>query len=130
MAGLAGCFYAGFQGQVGGTQFSYLISLTALLILAIQGVASVPGAILGGATYAIFYLMLPQWISNVTVVNAIQPIGIGLAALALIRHPEGAWPAQVHQFKTLVNRSRPKQPDPPATRGGPRPIVASGGSAR
>jgi branched-chain amino acid transport system permease protein len=104
MAGLAGCLFAGLLGQVGGSQFSYMMSLTALLILAIQGTTSVPGAVLGGAFYAIVYLLLPDWISNPTVVDAIQPITIGLAVFGILRHPEGTWPVQARGFRTLVSR--------------------------
>ena len=126
MAGMAGCLYAGLQSQVGGSQFSYLISLTALLILAIQGVGAVPGAILGGAFYAIFYLMLPQWINSVAVVNAIQPIAIGLAVLGLVKNPEGAWPIQVRQFKRLMSGGA-REAKPPTSSGGARPLTAVGG---
>jgi branched-chain amino acid transport system permease protein len=126
MAGLAGCLYAGLESQVGGTQFSYLISLTALLILAIQGVGAVPGAILGGAFYAFFYLVLPQWITSTAVVNAIQPIAIGLAVLGLLKNPEGAWPIQVRQVKALWGR-RTRQARPPNASGGARPLTAVGG---
>ena len=106
MAGLAGCLFAGLLGEVGGSQFSYMMSLTALLILAIQGTTSVPGAVLGGAFYAIVYLMLPDLISNASVVDAIQPITTGLAVLGILRHPEGAWPVQARGFRTLVSRYR------------------------
>ena len=126
MAGMAGCLYAGLQSQVGGSQFSYLISLTALLILAIQGVGAVPGAILGGAFYAIFYLMLPQWINSVAVVNAIQPIAIGLAVLGLVKNPEGAWPIQVRQLKRLMSGGA-REAKPPTSSGGARPLTAVGG---
>jgi branched-chain amino acid transport system permease protein len=105
MAGLAGCLFAGLLGEVGGSQFTYMTSLTALLILAIQGTTAVPGAVLGGAFYAIVYLMLPVWISNATVVDAIQPIAIGLAVFGILRNPEGAWPAQARGFQALISRA-------------------------
>lgn len=95
MAGLAGCLFAGLLGQVGGSEFTYLTSLTAVLILAIQGVTAVPGAVLGGAFYAIVFLLVPQWISNTVLVNAIQLIGVGLAVFGVLRNPEGAWPMQM-----------------------------------
>ena len=40
MAGPAGCLL----GEVGGSQFTYMTSLTALLVLTIQGVTAVPGS--------------------------------------------------------------------------------------
>jgi branched-chain amino acid transport system permease protein len=44
MAGPAGCLLAGLLGEVGGSQFTYMTSLTALLVLTIQGVTAVPGS--------------------------------------------------------------------------------------
>jgi branched-chain amino acid transport system permease protein len=106
MAGLAGCFYAGLQGQVGGSQYTYLISLTALLILAIQGLTAVPGAILGGALYALLYLLVPQWTTSTTIINAVQPLTIGLAVLSLLQHPEGAWTMQARLVRGLIGKRR------------------------
>jgi branched-chain amino acid transport system permease protein len=104
MAGLAGCLYAGLLGQVGGSQFTYLVSLTALLILAIQGVTAVPGAIIGGAFYALLFLMLPEWVHNETAVSAIQPLSIGLAVLGMVARPEGVWPTQARAVIALFAR--------------------------
>ncbi len=89
MAGLMGCFYGGVYHQALASQFIYLNSLTLLLILAIQGMTSVTGAFVGGLFYALFYLMIPNWITDQNVVGAIQPLGIGLAIFALAQHPEG-----------------------------------------
>jgi branched-chain amino acid transport system permease protein len=106
MAGLAGCFYAGLQGQVGGSEYTYLISLTALLILSIQGVTAVPGAVLGGAFYALLYLLVPQWTTSTTLINAVQPLTIGLAVLSLLQHPEGAWTLQARLVRELLAKRR------------------------
>jgi branched-chain amino acid transport system permease protein len=106
MAGLAGCLFAGLLGEVGGSQFSYMTSLTALLILAIQGTTAVPGAVLGGAFYTIVYLMLPEWVSNAPVADALQPSLIGLAVFGILRDPEGAWPAQARGIQALFTRMR------------------------
>ena len=62
----------------------------ALLILSIYGVTSVSGAFVGAGFFSIFYLMIPNWITNQNIVSAIQPLGIGLAVFALAQHPEGA----------------------------------------
>jgi branched-chain amino acid transport system permease protein len=90
MAGLMGCLYGGLFQQALSSQFVYLNSLTALLILSIYGVTSVSGAFVGAGFYSLFYLMIPQWITNENIVAAIQPLGIGLAVFALAQHPEGA----------------------------------------
>jgi ABC-type branched-subunit amino acid transport system permease subunit len=90
MAGLMGCLYGGLYQQALSSQFVYLNSLTALLILSIYGITSVSGAFVGALFYSLFYLMIPNWITNQDVVNAIQPFAIGLAVFALAQHPEGA----------------------------------------
>jgi branched-chain amino acid transport system permease protein len=90
MAGLMGCLYGSLFQQALSSQFVYLNSLTALLILSIYGVASVSGAFVGALFYSLFYLMIPNWITNQNIVNAIQPLAIGLAVFALAQHPEGA----------------------------------------
>lgn len=127
MAGLAGCLFAGLLGQVGGSEFTYLTSLTAVLILAIQGVTAVPGAVLGGAFYAIVFLLVPQWISSTALVSAVQLIGVGLAVLAVLRNPEGAWPVQVRAVTKLLAKRRQRPPDPlPADHVAPDDAVIGG----
>lgn len=106
MAGLAGCLFAGLLGQVGGSEFTYLTSLTAVLVLAIQGTTAVPGAVLGGAFYAIVFLLVPQWISSTAIVSAVQLIGVGLAVFGILRNPEGAWPLQMRGVTTLLAKRR------------------------
>jgi ABC-type branched-subunit amino acid transport system permease subunit len=85
-----GCLYGSLFQQALSSQFVYLNSLTALLILSIYGVTSVSGAFVGAGFYSLFYLMIPNWITNQNIVSAIQPLGIGLAVFALAQHPEGA----------------------------------------
>jgi len=90
MAGLMGCLYGSLFQQALSSQFVYLNSLTALLILSIYGVTSVSGAFVGAGFFSVFYLMIPNWITNQNIVSAIQPLGIGLAVFALAQHPDGA----------------------------------------
>jgi len=104
MAGFAGCLYGGLQQQIGTSYFTYMLSLTALLILAIQGVNSIPGAIVGAFFYALFFLLLPRWISNPDTVQAIQPLAIALGVVNLARHPEGAMAQQLDIVRGLVRR--------------------------
>jgi branched-chain amino acid transport system permease protein len=98
MAGLAGCLYGGFIGSVSGNQFSYQTSLAALLILAIYGMGSVPGAIIGAIFYVLSYELIPLWVHNATVVTAIQPFLIALGVLNLAIHPEGVIAQNREQF--------------------------------
>jgi branched-chain amino acid transport system permease protein len=102
MAGLIGGLYGGLNHQAIASQFGYIASLTALLILTIWGVTSVTGAIVGSAFYAVFFLMVPNWINNPDLVAAIQPLGIGLAVFGLARHPEGA----VAQTRASIRKGR------------------------
>ena len=90
MAGLMGCLYGGLFQQALSSQFVYMNSLVALLILSIYGVTSISGAFVGGLFYSVFYLMIPNWITDQNIVSAIQPLGIGLAVFALAQHPEGS----------------------------------------
>lgn len=110
LAGLAGCFLGGVQHQVGASEFTYFASLSALLILAIQGFTSVTGAVVGAMFYIIVFMMLPQWITNGNTVTALQPILIGLGIVNLVRHPEGAIAQQRTQLAALRNRLRRSTP--------------------
>jgi branched-chain amino acid transport system permease protein len=106
MAGLAGCLFGGVQGQVGAGQFAYITSLSALLILAIQGFTSVTGALAGAMFYSIVYMMLPVWITNPNTVQSLQPLLIGLGIINVVRHPEGAIAQQRAQYRYLRNKLR------------------------
>jgi branched-chain amino acid transport system permease protein len=119
MAGLMGCFYGAVYHQAIASQFVYLNSLTLLLILAIQGMTSVTGAFVGGLFYALFYLMVPNWITDENVVGAIQPLGIGLAVFALAQHPEGV----IAQNRAQLKAWRQKRQAPPAS-----PALAAAGA--
>jgi branched-chain amino acid transport system permease protein len=133
MAGLAGCLYAGMLGEVGGSEFTYLMSLTALLILAIQGLTAVPGAVLGGAFYALLFLLVPQWIHDVRIVNIIQPLGVGLAVVSLLQHPEGTWTLNARLLRAQrEKRRRARRPAEPVvaaavTEEQARSVAAGGG---
>ena len=52
MAGLGGVFYAGQQGGIGATDVQFIGSLTLLLFVAIWGIRTITGALLGGLTAA------------------------------------------------------------------------------
>ena len=120
MAGLMGGLYGGLNHQAIASQFGYISSLTALLILTIYGVTSVTGAIIGSAFYAVFYLLVPNWINNPDLVAAIQPLGIGLAVFGLARHPEGA----VAQTRASIRRGRWARRPAPSHLGSAAPTTA------
>src|SRR5580692_7663797 len=86
MAGLGGVFYAGQQGGIGATDVQYIGSLTLLLFVAIWGIRTLSGALLGGLTAAALPVLqthLPTSLADLIGLTA----GIGIVLLA--RHPEG-----------------------------------------
>ena len=86
MAGLGGVFYAGQQGGIGATDVQYIGSLTLLLFVAIWGIRTISGALLGGLTAAaipVLQVHLPTALADLVGLAA----GIGIVLLA--RHPEG-----------------------------------------
>ncbi|HEY5384984.1 MAG TPA: ABC transporter permease [Acidimicrobiales bacterium] len=86
MAGLGGVFYAGQQGGIGATDVQYIGSLTLLLFVAIWGIRTLTGALLGGMTAAALPVLqthLPTSLADLVGLAA----GIGIVLLA--RHPEG-----------------------------------------
>ena len=86
MAGLGGVFYAGEQGGIGANDVQFFASLTLLLFVAIWGIRTLTGALLGGVTAAALPVLqthLPRSLADLTGLAA----GIGIVLLA--RHPDG-----------------------------------------
>ncbi|MCU1372928.1 MAG: amino acid/amide transporter rane protein 2, family / amino acid/amide transporter [Actinomycetia bacterium] len=87
LAGVAGVFFGGLQSRVGQLDFLYFRSLTVLLVATIFGITSVSGAFLGAA----FFVVLPELTRHADSSGgqAIQPLVIGLLAIATARRQEG-----------------------------------------
>jgi branched-chain amino acid transport system permease protein len=87
MAGAAGALLGGLQSRVGQLDFLWFRSLAVLLVATIFGVTSMSGAFLG----ALFFVVLPELTrgSDATGGLALQPLIIGLLAIATARRPEG-----------------------------------------
>jgi branched-chain amino acid transport system permease protein len=85
LAGVAGGLFGGLQARVGQLDFLYFRSLTVLLVATIFGITSVSGAFLGAA----FFVVLPEVTRNVDSGGGLQPLIIGLLAIATARRPEG-----------------------------------------
>jgi branched-chain amino acid transport system permease protein len=87
LAGVAGVFFGGLQSRVGQLDFLYFRSLTVLLVATIFGITSVSGALLGAA----FFVVLPELTRHADSSGgqAIEPLVIGLLAIATARRQEG-----------------------------------------
>jgi branched-chain amino acid transport system permease protein len=88
MAGAAGALVGGLQARVGQLDFLWQRSLSVLLVGTIFGITSVSGAFIGAA----FFVILPELASKTDAAGgalAIQPLVIGLLAMATARRPEG-----------------------------------------
>jgi branched-chain amino acid transport system permease protein len=86
MAGLGGVFFAGQQGGIGANDVQFIGSLTLLLFVAIWGIRTISGALLGGMTAAALPVLqthLPSSLADLTGLAA----GIGIVLLA--RSPDG-----------------------------------------
>jgi branched-chain amino acid transport system permease protein len=86
MAGLGGVYYAGQQGGIGANDVQFIGSLTLLLFVAIWGIRTVTGALLGGMTAAALPVLqthLPSSLADLTGLAA----GIGIIVLA--NFPDG-----------------------------------------
>jgi len=60
MAGLGGVFYAGQQGGIGANDVQFIGSLTLLLWVAVWGIRTLTGALLGGMTAAVLPVLQPH----------------------------------------------------------------------
>jgi len=86
LAGLAGALYGGLNGSVGTNDFVVLGSLAVLLLLAIQGVDSVIGAVVAGITFALFPVVQSHIHSQVNLAYLLT----GLGAISIGRSPQGS----------------------------------------
>src|SRR4051812_15979693 len=114
LAGVAGALLGALQVRVGALDFLYFRSLTVILVATIFGITSVSGAVLG----ALFVVALPEILrtlgsgggGGVTGSQALQPLIIGMLAVALARHPEGI----AGQLRAWVRARWPRSPIPVA----------------
>jgi 3,4-dihydroxy-2-butanone 4-phosphate synthase len=106
MAGAAGALLGGLQSRVGQLDFLWFRSLSVLLIATVFGITSVSGAFLG----ALFFVVLPDLIrsvggdSDATASLALQPLIIGLLAIATARRPEGLAGQIRSRLRPLLHR--------------------------
>jgi branched-chain amino acid transport system permease protein len=97
IAGLGGALYGGWQGQVGPADFTTLVSLILLLLIALGGLGTVAGAFAA----ALFYALQPVIQSHVHISN-FTGLLVGLGAVSLGRNPGGV----VGQVSDAIDRAR------------------------
>ena len=84
IAGLGGALYGGLHNNVTANDFVAIQSLFVFLVAMFGGVTTVIGALFGGA----FLALVPELQRHIPIDN-IQPLGIGIAAIALAENPNG-----------------------------------------
>jgi branched-chain amino acid transport system permease protein len=101
MAGAAGAFFGGLQSRVGQLDFLWFRSLSVLLVATIFGVTSVSGAFLG----ALFFVVLPELSRDDPGRTLwLQPLLIGLLAIATARRPEGLAGQLRNKLRPFIRR--------------------------
>ena len=86
MAGLGGVFYAGQQGGIGANDVQFIGSLTLLLWVAVWGIRTITGALLGGLTAAALPVVQPHL---PTVPKDFLAVAAGVAFTLLARSNDG-----------------------------------------
>lgn len=102
LAGVGGALLGGLQARIGQLDFLWSRSLTVLLVGTIFGISSVSGAFLG----ALFFVVLPELTRGAGGGGnlALQPLIIGLLAIATARRPEGIAGWIRHQLRPYWQR--------------------------
>ena len=113
VAGLGGALYGGAQGAVAPNDFSFLISLTLLLLAVAWGIRTTAGMLAGGVLFALGPLLQQHLSQPRDVVSLI----VGVAAIAVSQNPEGTFGGN-----TILQKWR----DSKAGRGGPLGSAQSG----
>jgi branched-chain amino acid transport system permease protein len=106
MAGAAGALVGGLQARVGQLDFLWQRSLSVLLVGTIFGITSVSGAFIG----ALFFVVLPELTQKTNSAGgtlALQPLIIGLLAMATARRPEGIAGQLRAKLRPLMSRIGP-----------------------
>ncbi len=92
-AGAAGSFFAVKLTAINPSSFTFIQSVTILMVIILGGMGSLPGVILGAAVIVI----LPEALRAFDQVRMLA-FGIGLIVLMLLR-PQGLWPSRIGQIE-------------------------------
>jgi branched-chain amino acid transport system ATP-binding protein/branched-chain amino acid transport system permease protein len=91
-AGAAGSFFAVKLTAINPSSFTFIQSVTILMVLILGGMGSLPGVLLGAAVIVI----LPEGLREFDKYRMFT-FGIGLIVLMLLR-PQGLWPSRIGQI--------------------------------
>ncbi len=92
-AGAAGSFFAVKLTAINPSSFTFIQSVTILMVIILGGMGSLPGVILGAAVIVI----LPEALRGFDRYRMLA-FGIGLIILMLLR-PQGLWPSRIGQIE-------------------------------
>jgi branched-chain amino acid transport system permease protein len=95
-AGAAGSFFAVKLTAINPSSFTFIQSVTILMVIILGGMGSLPGVILGAAVIVV----LPEALRAFDQVRMLA-FGIGLIVLMLLR-PQGLWPSRIGQIERRV----------------------------
>lgn len=96
-AGLAGSFFATKMLMVAPESFTWWESLNVLIIVALGGIGSIPGVIVGSAVV----VALPEVLRSFSDYRMLL-LGVVLILMTLFR-PKGIWPAAPYRVKAIPN---------------------------
>jgi branched-chain amino acid transport system permease protein len=95
-AGAAGSFFAVKLTAINPSSFTFLQSVTILMVVILGGRGSLPGVVLGAAVI----IILPEILRAFDQVRMLA-FGIGLIVLMLLR-PQGLWPSRYGRIEALA----------------------------
>jgi branched-chain amino acid transport system permease protein len=100
LAGLGGALLGGQQGAVSPNDFTFLISLTFLLLVVVSGIRTSVGALFAGVTYALGPLLQ----QHLTQPRNILQLLVGLAAIGIAHNAEGTFGGETPLRRWLQGR--------------------------
>ena len=107
VAGLGGALYGGAQGAVAPNDFSFIISLTLLLLAVAWGIRTTGGMLFAGVLFALGPLLQ----QHVTQPRDVVSLLVGLAAIAVSQNPEGTFGGNTALQKWRDRRSQTRPGD-------------------
>ncbi|MGA8014877.1 MAG: branched-chain amino acid ABC transporter permease [Candidatus Dormiibacterota bacterium] len=95
LSGFAGCYYAAKLSLVDPTEFSFVVSVTVLIMVALGGMGSIPGVIAGALLLYYFEFNLLPGLPQMAVTVA------GDLGLGYLNQPHGGWPGLASEAENV-----------------------------